>query len=543
MSFRGETVMDEATFERLRELVEAEKAGGWQEVVAALDMGDIVLALRGDRGALTRAIEVTGLSKTTLWRRGKLAEFRAEIEEAKPANLTEALRLVKKLEAETEAAGGENDTDAEKPNKGGRPKRDPLEVLKEQLHATASALARQQLMSEDDAIAIVRAAYLACRTLDETRAKFDADPKLAAAAMDAFKGASKSPPATPKTESNEEKELVGLLREALKAEGIETKPPASFNPGAKKPEPASAPELEPVDTETKRELVGGTTPCFVFIEGHHGIISSHNYGFGLYSELTIEKGRLRTTQIKEGSRSERPFGDDIRNSAVVIAKGGANYPHSLPAEPEGKRWLEPDEYRAYWSQYLRAFEDAGCPILFTNIGPELFAGYPERKAAGEENDHQRRVEAQKEEERKAKEKAFWASAVDKVAGTKRAVPATLCYGHQKPFIREVGLQAFRVGAYDGRDRAVATYKEKGGGYTRDLAFDRQERPIDGGARVINVSRHVEGEPVVVLKGYGHKLPADRTWADIRRYVEKNKPEVLLDWWPDDFTHETKGGAA
>jgi hypothetical protein len=74
-----------------------------------------------------------------------------------------------------------------------------------------------------------------------------------------------------------------------------------------------------------------------------------------------------------------------------------------------------------------------------------------------------------------------------------------------------------------------------------VVYDRKTLPNGGGARVVNLSAGASGAPVVVLKGYGHK--AGRTWADIKRYVEENKPEVLLDWWPDSFTSETEGTPA
>src|SRR3954447_8024976 len=105
--------IDQATLERLRELAEAGKAGGWQEVLTALDIGDIVVRIRewGDRGDLKAAVEATGMSAPTLWRRAKLAGHRQVVERERPANLTEALRLVQKLEAGNKASdmeeGGE----------------------------------------------------------------------------------------------------------------------------------------------------------------------------------------------------------------------------------------------------------------------------------------------------------------------------------------------------------------------------------------------------------------------------------------------------
>src|SRR5690348_15846455 len=96
---------DEGLLDRLRELAEAGKAGGWQEVATALDMGDIVIAIRerGSRGDQKAAAKAAGMSVATLWCRAKLAEHRDLVERERPANLTEAFRLVKRAEAEEEA--------------------------------------------------------------------------------------------------------------------------------------------------------------------------------------------------------------------------------------------------------------------------------------------------------------------------------------------------------------------------------------------------------------------------------------------------------
>src|SRR5690348_4264216 len=147
--------LDERMLERLRELAEAGKAGGWQEVATALDMGDIVVAIRerGSRGDQKAAAEAAGMSVATLWRRAKLAEHRDLIERERPANLTDAWRLVKRLEAEgkAEGEGGE-----EKPARGRR-KRDPIDVARNLLCSAVADIARHGTMGEEEVVTIVRA--------------------------------------------------------------------------------------------------------------------------------------------------------------------------------------------------------------------------------------------------------------------------------------------------------------------------------------------------------------------------------------------------
>jgi hypothetical protein len=151
---------DEGLLDRLRELAEAGKAGGWQEVATALDMGDIVIAIRerGSRGDQKAAAKAAGMSVATLWRRAKLAEHRDLIERERPANLTEAFRLVKRTEAEEKAEGGGEA--GEKPTRGRR-KRDPLEVLKDRLCSAVATIAQQRLLREVDVVLAVRGAYRA----------------------------------------------------------------------------------------------------------------------------------------------------------------------------------------------------------------------------------------------------------------------------------------------------------------------------------------------------------------------------------------------
>jgi hypothetical protein len=266
-------MMDEAMLARLRELVEAGKAGGWQEVGAALDMGDIVLALRGDRGAIKAAVEVTGLSAATLWRRAKLAEHRAEIEAAKPANLTEALKLVKALEA----AAGEEEVEEAKPKRG-RPKRDPLEVLKEQLHATASKLAMSGAVPVEEAVAIVREVYEGVAVPSASPAKKPAKPEA----------------------SPEEAELMGLIGKLMKKDReASTKPPANGPQGAVSQPPASTNSFtsETKNLDEPLDLTfGGPLRALVLRERWPEV----EVRAGTFTKLKIEERRLYTDLKREG---------------------------------------------------------------------------------------------------------------------------------------------------------------------------------------------------------------------------------------------------
>src|SRR4051794_31273777 len=105
-------------------------------------MGDIVVRIReqGARGDIKAAEQASGISRATLWRRAKLADHRDLIEHERPANVTEALRLVERAKPDEPGPEEAADEPAAK-RKGGRPKRDLAEVLAERLRSTAASLA------------------------------------------------------------------------------------------------------------------------------------------------------------------------------------------------------------------------------------------------------------------------------------------------------------------------------------------------------------------------------------------------------------------
>jgi hypothetical protein len=171
---------------------------------------------------------VTGLSKVTLWRRGKLAGFRTEVEEAKPANLTEAFQLVQRWEAEAEAEAGEKVE--EKPSKGGRPKADPAEVLIKKLLQSVAALAEMQAVPLKELLRAVSETY----GMNVPKPTADLKPEAPKASAGATKKPAKPEP------SPEEAELVGLIGEVMKKEreaaSASTKPPAN-GPQGTTPQP------------------------------------------------------------------------------------------------------------------------------------------------------------------------------------------------------------------------------------------------------------------------------------------------------------------
>jgi hypothetical protein len=303
--------IDRATLEHLRELAEAGKAGGWQEVLTALDIGDIVVRIRerGDRGDLKAAVEATGMSAPTLWRRAKLAGHRDVVERERPANLTEALRLVQKLEAEAKA-GDEEQGDEPQPSRGGRPKRDPLEVLTEQLRNAAGLLARQDLMTEDDAVGIVREAYARTAGATVVIAELAADPEPEQAIVEAPKAS--VPKSAVEAEPEGGPELLDAVRKALRAEqNAKAEPPPAEPQRPERVADGSAGQdaEEPTPMAVAGVSTGEGTPPGP--DRARGPVSES--GWSLAEEETYLKAAKRTVdEVKRELEQAKSSGDRVR---------------------------------------------------------------------------------------------------------------------------------------------------------------------------------------------------------------------------------------
>jgi hypothetical protein len=256
-----------------------------------------------------------------------------------------------------------------------------------------------------------------------------------------------------------------------------------------------------------RVLREGPTEALLIFEGNHLEV-------GDFITLKIKDGRLYANKANEFL-----IGGHSLDRAVVIAEG-IDFPVGLLSQEE---WPEPDVYRAYWEKVLLLFEAAGRTIIFTTVGPDLFAAYPERLARHKQAEADQLVRQKEAEEEEAAEAAYQRDAKILIDGSKRSVPVTMIVdGGNDPWVRRIGVKSFRVGPFKDHEKARLEFRSKGSSRTEHRAYDCPSN-----------------RSLVLLRGHGHGIcnfdkhdcmqeGQKLTWSEIMERVRSGKIEVIFE---------------